>query len=180
LDQSDRISSTMRQVLDFSREQPVVLQSTDVVAAFRTVASLLDFRLRAKQIQWQAEPTEGSLTIAADPAQLQQVMVNLVINACDACQDSGTIALRASQDPASPGFIRLDVTDDGCGIPPDKIDAVFDPFFTTKPKGEGTGLGLPVVASIVRNHMGQISITSAERQGTTVSILWPAFRGAAP
>jgi signal transduction histidine kinase len=88
--------------------------------------------------------------------------------------------LRAWRDPASHGFIRLDVTDDGCGIPSDKIDAVFDPFFTTKPKGEGTGLGLPVVASIVRNHMGQIAITSAEGQGTTVSILWPVFRGAAP
>jgi signal transduction histidine kinase len=180
LDQSDRISSTLRQVLDFSREQSVVLQSTDVVAAFRAVASLLDFRLRAKQIHWQVEPAEGSLNIAADPDQLQQVLVNLVMNACDACQDSGTIALRAWRDPASPGCIRLDITDDGCGIPPDKIDAVFDPFFTTKPKGEGTGLGLPVVASIVRNHMGQIGITSAEKQGTTVSILWPAFRGAAP
>jgi signal transduction histidine kinase len=179
LDQSDRIASTLRQVLDFSREQPVVVQPTDAVAACRTVANLLDFRLRQKQIRWQVEPAEGSLFIAADPDQLQQVLVNLVMNACDACQDGGVIALRAWRDPASPGFVRLDVTDDGCGIPPEKIDAVFDPFFTSKPKGEGTGLGLPVAASIVRNHLGQISISSSEDQGTTVSILWPSDRGAA-
>jgi two-component system sensor histidine kinase HydH len=148
------------------------------VAAFGTVASLLDFRLRPKQIRWQVEPAEGAMFIAADPDQLQQVLVNLVMNACDACQEGGTISLRARRDPASPGFVRLDVSDDGCGIPAEKIDAVFDPFFTTKPKGEGTGLGLPVVASIVRNHLGQISISSNEGQGTTVTILWPVDRGA--
>jgi signal transduction histidine kinase len=189
LEQSDRIASTLRQVLDFSREQPVAMQPTDAVSAFRTIASLLNFRLRPKQIRLQIEPAEGALFIAADPDQLQQVLVNLVMNACDACQEDGTITLRARREPASPGFIRLDVTDDGCGIPPDKLDAVFDPFFTTKPKGEGTGLGLPVAASIVRNHQGQISITSTEGQGTTVSILWPqdnrednkgVDRGAAP
>ena len=179
LDQSDHIASTLRQVLDFSREQPVVLQSTDVVAAFRAVANLLDFRLRQKQIRCHVESAEGALFMAADPDQLQQVLVNLVMNACDACQDGGAIGLRAWRDPAAPGLVRLDVTDNGCGIPPDKIDAVFDPFFTTKPKGEGTGLGLPVAASIVRNHLGQISISSTEKQGTAVSILWPADRGAA-
>jgi len=177
LDQSDRIANTLRQVLDFSREQPVALQPTDVVAAFRTVVSLLDFRLRQKHIRWQVEPAESAIVIAADPDQLQQVLVNLVMNACDACQDGGAISLRAAHEPASPGFVRLDVSDDGCGIPPEKIDAVFDPFFTTKPKGEGTGLGLPVAASIVRNHLGQISITSNEGQGTTVTILWPADKG---
>jgi len=101
------------------------------------------------------------------------------MNACDACQVGGTIGLRAWREPASKGFIHLEVIDDGCGIPPDKIDAVFDPFFTTKPKGEGTGLGLPVAASIVRNHLGQITITSSEGQGTTVSILWPVHLGEA-
>jgi signal transduction histidine kinase len=178
LDQSDRIASTLRQVLDFSREQPVVVQSTDAVAAFRTVVNLLDFRFRQKGIRWRVEPAEGAIFIAADPDQLQQVLVNLVMNASDACQDGGTIGMRVWHDPSSTKFVRLDVTDDGCGIPPEKIDAVFDPFFTTKPKGEGTGLGLPVAASIVRNHLGQIGITSSEGQGTTVSILWPRDQAA--
>jgi signal transduction histidine kinase len=80
--------------------------------------------------------------------------------------------LRASPAP-QPGFVRIDVIDDGHGIPTAQLDAVFDPFFTTKPKGEGTGLGLPVAAGIVRNHQGQISISS-EGKGTTVTLLWPA------
>ena len=179
IDQSDRIASTLRQVLDFSREQPVAVQATDAVAAFHTVVNLLDFRFRQKEIQCQVSPAEAPFLIAADPDQLQQVLVNLVMNACDACQLGGTIGLRAWREPASKGFIHLEVIDDGCGIPPDKIDAVFDPFFTTKPKGEGTGLGLPVAASIVRNHLGQITITSSEGQGTTVSILWPVHLGEA-
>jgi two-component system sensor histidine kinase HydH len=177
LEQSDRISSTLRQVLDFSRDQPVVMQATDVVAACHTVAGLLDFRLRQKRVHCQVDPSGDSFFVAADPDQLQQVLVNLMMNACDACRSGGKITLHAWKDPASPDFVRLDVIDDGCGIPATKLDAVFDPFVTTKPKGEGTGLGLPVAASIVRNHQGQISITSTEGKGTTATVLWPADRG---
>jgi signal transduction histidine kinase len=173
LDQTDGIASTLRQVLDFSREQPVAVQPTDVVQAFRTVMSLLDFRLRAKNLDGRYEPVNGSFWLAADPDQLQQVLANLVLNACDACQPGGHILLRAGVEPSSPGFVRIDVIDNGCGIPAAQVDAVFDPFFTTKPKGEGTGLGLPVAAAIVRNHQGQISISS-DGKGTTVTLLWPA------
>ena len=178
LDQSDGIANTLRQVLDFSREQPVVVRPTDVAAAFHHVAGLLDFRLRQKRITCHVQPADSLLMVAADPDQLQQVLVNLLMNACDACGTGGTITLRARRDPASPEFVRIDVNDDGCGIPTAKLDSVFDPFFTTKPKGEGTGLGLPVVASIVRNHMGRISIASTEGEGTTVTVLWPLDPGA--
>jgi signal transduction histidine kinase len=180
LDQSDHISNTLRQVLDFSREQPVTVQPADILATARTVAGLLDFRLRAKSLHLRIDPAEGSLRVAADPDQLQQVLVNLVMNACDACTPGGRITLHAWLDPGWPGFVRLDVADDGCGIPASKLEAVFDPFFTTKPKGEGTGLGLPVAASIVRNHQGQISISSGEGSGTTVTVLWPKSQGSEP
>ena len=180
LEQSDHISSTLRQVLDFSREQPVAVRPTELAAAFRSVADLLDFRLRGKRIHWRVDLPEGSLRVAADPDQLQQVLVNLVMNACDACAVGGTIFLRARHDPDSPGLVRMEVSDDGCGIPATNLDAVFDPFFTTKPKGEGTGLGLPVAASIVRNHQGQISIGSREGGGVTVTMLWPVDRGSEP
>jgi signal transduction histidine kinase len=173
LEQTDHIASTVRQVLDFSREQPVSVQPIDVGRTFRTVVSLLDFRLRAKQIDCVCEPENGGFEVAADPDQLQQVLVNLVLNACDACAHGGRIELRASSDSSSAGLVRIDIMDDGCGIPAAKLDAVFDPFYTTKPKGEGTGLGLPVAAAIVRNHRGQISIASSEGHGTTVSLLWP-------
>jgi signal transduction histidine kinase len=100
-------------------------------------------------------------------------LANLVLNACDACARGGTIVLRASIDAEEPGQVRIDVIDDGCGVPDANLDAVFDPFFTTKPKGEGTGLGLPVAAGIVRNHRGKISIASHEGKGTTVTVFWP-------
>jgi len=177
LEQSDHISNTLRQVLDFSRAQPVSVQAIDVMAACEKVGALLDFRLRQKRIGWQAEASGGPLAVAADPDQLQQVLVNLVLNAVDACGPGGRIQLHAERCEVPAGFIRLEVTDDGCGIPATMLDAVFDPFFTTKPKGEGTGLGLPVTASIVRNHGGQISIRSTEGKGTTVTLLLPKDRG---
>ena len=173
LEQSDHISTTLRQVLDFSREQPVELRPTDVLASFQSAFGLLDFRLRQKRIQHRVEPSEGAFVIAADPDQFQQVLANLVLNACDAGAPGGTIVLRASIDAEEPGQVRIDVIDDGCGVPDANLDAVFDPFFTTKPKGEGTGLGLPVAAGIVRNHRGKISIASHEGKGTTVTVFWP-------
>jgi signal transduction histidine kinase len=178
LEQSDRIASTLRQVLDFSREQPVVVQPTDVAAVFTAIVGLLDFRLRAKRLRCDSDTGDEACRVAADPDQLQQVLVNLVMNACDACAPGGRIVLRARPAEDPPGFVRIEVVDNGCGIPAEKQEAVFDPFYTTKPKGEGTGLGLPVAASIVRNHQGQISIASEAGRGTTVTVLWPGPQGA--
>lgn len=178
LEQSDHISNTLRQVLDFSREQPVASRPTDVLSAFYSVLALLEFRLRQKDLRHRVEPATGAFVIAADPDQFQQVLANLVLNACDACNAGGAVVLRASIDDSHPGFVRIDVVDDGHGIEAASLDAVFDPFFTTKPKGEGTGLGLPVVAGIVRNHRGKISLFSIEGEGTTVTVLWPMDRSA--
>ena len=180
LDQSDRIAGTLRQVLDFSREQPVACQLVGVAPAFQAVADLLGFRLRRKGITLIIPPLPDGLSLAADPDQLQQVLVNLVMNAMDACAPGGEVTLSAWASSTSPGFLRMTVADSGRGIPPDQLDAVFDPFFTTKPKGEGTGLGLPVVASITRNHRGHISLSSAFGKGTTVTLLWPTECGDAP
>ena len=103
-------------------------------------------------------------------------MINVLMNACDACGQGGAIRIGAR--PSDDGErVRLDVHDTGEGIPAENLLAVFDPFFTTKKRGEGTGLGLPVAASIVRNHGGEISLASAAGDGTTVTILWPTQRG---
>jgi signal transduction histidine kinase len=75
---------------------------------------------------------------------------------------------------AGRGLVALEIIDQGCGIALEHLHAVFDPFFTTKKGGEGTGLGLPIVASIVRNHGGEINLSSAQGKGTTVTVLWPA------
>jgi two-component system sensor histidine kinase HydH len=77
--------------------------------------------------------------------------------------------------PAGPDRLRIVCVDDGCGVAGEHLNAVFDPFFTTKKRGEGTGLGLSIVASIVRNHGGDVRLASVAGRGTTVTILWPTL-----
>jgi signal transduction histidine kinase len=110
--------------------------------------------------------------LVADPDQLQQVLVNLLLNACDASAAGQRVRLTA--EAGAGGMVRLEIVDQGSGIAPEHMNAVFDRFFTTKPRGEGTGLGLPIAASIVRNHRGQIQLASQPGRGTTVTVLWPA------
>ena len=131
-------------------------------------------KLESKRLSLEVALDDDLPMLAADPDQLQQVLVNLLLNACDACARRGRITVRLASDTGAVAGVRIDVCDDGCGIPASNINAVFDPFFTTKKRGEGTGLGLSVVSSIVRNHYGEVSLTSQEGQGTTVTVFWPA------
>jgi signal transduction histidine kinase len=172
--QIDRISSTIRQVLDFSRSQPVDVRPVDPASAIRSVVGLLEHRFRQDDLSVRVDVDPELPSIAADPNQFEQVMINVLLNACDACSRGGTIEVSARLD-AERGAdrMRLEIRDDGAGIPAEHLLAVFDPFFTTKKRGEGTGLGLPVAASIVRNHGGEIGLASVPGEGTAVSILWP-------
>lgn len=174
--QIDRISSTIRQVLDFSRAQAVEVSAVDPSAALRSTLDLLDHRFHQQELQVHYEIEPEVPPIAADPHQLQQVLINLLLNACDACTRTGRIWITVRRDALGPR-VRWEIRDNGSGIPTEHLLAVFDPFFTTKKRGEGTGLGLPVAASIVRNHGGEISLTSALGEGTTVTIVWPASQG---
>ena len=92
------------------------------------------------------------------------MLVNIILNACDACPTGGTIAISVRSDDDA-ARVRWEIRDNGTGIPEQDLLAVFDPFFTTKKRGEGTGLGLPVAASIVRNHGGEISLASVLATG---------------
>ncbi len=173
--QIDQISSLIGKLLDFSREQAVTVQRLNPVEAANAVVGLLEWRLRQKGVATRIQTAAHLPALAADPDQFQQVLVNLVMNACDACDKAGTVTLSFARADSS-DWLRIDITDDGCGIPPEHLDAVFDPFFTTKKRGEGTGLGLPVVASIARNHGAEITLVSKPRAGTTVTLLWPVAR----
>jgi len=174
--QIDRISSIIRQVLDFSSAQPVELRSVHAGAALQATLDLLEHRFRQQQLDLQVDVRPDVPPLAADANQLQQVLINVILNACDACSKGGTIAISAKKDDGA-ARVRWEIRDNGAGIPAQDLLAVFDPFFTTKKRGEGTGLGLPVAASIVRNHGGDISLASVLGEGTTVTILWPSKRG---
>ena len=106
----------------------------------------------------------------ANPDQIQQIMVNLTVNAIDACSSGGTVRLssRVHEDR-----VVLEVTDDGHGISREHQKQVFDPFFTTKKRGQGTGLGLWVVAQLARQQAAEIELESAPERGTTVRVNWP-------
>jgi two-component system cell cycle sensor histidine kinase/response regulator CckA len=140
-------------------------------------------------------PTEVSIVMrsdapgcvaCADPTRVQQILMNLVSNAKDACSSGGQITITLSCAPPLTGaetspegpvewpWVRIEVADTGCGIPPENLGRVFDPFFTTKAPGQGTGLGLSQVFGLVTQHEGRTSIESSEAGGTAVTITLPA------
>jgi signal transduction histidine kinase len=176
----DNISTTIRQLLDFSRRSPAERKPVALTAIVGHTRDLLQWKLDATAVRLDVAIEPDLPMLNADADQLQQVLVNLLLNACDASPAGGIVLLAASKD--DDGMVRIDSIDYGCGIPPEHIQAVFDPFFTTKQRGEGTGLGLPIAASIVRNHGGQIDLTSMTGKGTTVTIRWPVapVAGGAP
>jgi signal transduction histidine kinase len=108
----------------------------------------------------------------------EQVLVNLLLNACDACEEGGAVSLRVGVDEAC-AHVEFVVTDDGVGISSDAAERVTEPFFTTKPEGKGTGLGLAIANEIVKHHFGSLRLgPRADGRGTRASVELPASTGA--
>lgn len=178
IDQIDRVSRTIRQLLDFSRIQPAQVRPVELWQATRAVEELVRLEAERRKIRLTVEVPPELPRVSADPDQLQQALVNLVINALDACGPGGRVRLQAEPagaqaEGALGDRVTLRISDDGTGIPPELLSHVFDPFFTTKKRGQGTGLGLTIVAQIVRNHGGTVEMDSAPGRGTVVTLSWP-------
>ena len=183
-----RSSNLTRQLQAFARRQPMSPQPVDIKASIEGMSSLLR-RLLGNDIRldWVPEPGVGAVLL--DPGQIEQVVVNLCINARDALAGSGTIRIEARNVRLSPAetarlqeiapgdFIQLTIRDDGLGIPAEIQDRIFDPFFTTKPSDKGTGLGLAIVYAIVRQNGGGIRVESEPGQGTAFHIFLPRCDG---
>ncbi len=185
---ANRAAALVRQLLAFSRKQtlnPENLSVQDVVSETHYLLT----RLLGEAVTLHLEMAPELWTVRADHQQLEQVLMNLVVNARDAMQTSGTVTIHVRNvtrpDPGEDGgaardFVEICVTDTGPGIDPSVIDKVFDPFFTTKPKGEGTGLGLSTVYGIVKQSGGFIFAENAEAGGARFRILLPRAREEAP
>lgn len=172
VDEIDRISRTIRELLDFSRTSREAVGGVAALSAVaKEVADLLSFEARTRRLSIDVDVPPSLPPLAANADPLKQVLVNLVLNALHASAPGGRVAIRARAG-AGP-TCAFEVVDQGAGIPADLRHRVFDPFFTTKKRGKGTGLGLTVAAQIVRNHGGEIDLESAVGRGTRVRVAWP-------
>jgi PAS domain S-box-containing protein len=177
-DAYERCAHLTQQLLTLSRKRkalPVALSLSALVARLEPlIRSVL-----GERIQLHLELAPGSTSITADPLQIEQAVMNLIVNARDAMPDGGDLAVRVELrhevhdlNDARPQ-VRLSVADGGCGIPHELRSRIFEPFFTTKPIGHGTGLGLSTVYAIVRDSGARIAFDSEPGRGTTFHIDWP-------
>ena len=183
-----RAADLTRQLLAYSRRQVVAPKVIDLTEAVRNLDSMLR-RLIREDIELDLTLAPTPLAVRSDPGQIEQVVLNLVVNARDAMPQGGRIAVRAesvqldahqpdNSPPAPPGpYVHLAVADTGSGLTADARAHLFEPFFTTKELGKGTGLGLATVYGIVKQNGGFIYVDSAVDQGTTVRIYLPPASG---
>lgn len=169
MDQIDRVTRLIQQLLDYVRPAPASVQSIDLARALQVVQNLLAAQAAKRNVTLRVDAQPDTSSLQGDPDQMQQIIVNLALNAIDACDKGGTVVLGAAK---RDGTVALEVVDDGQGIPPELQTQVFDPFFTTKKRGQGTGLGLWVVAQLVRAQSAQIELDSKPGRGTTVRVVW--------
>lgn len=183
-----RATALTRQILAFSRHQQLELKPVNLNQTVGEFAPILR-RLIGERIRIQLHLAPMLPLVMADTSQMEQILLNLVINARDAIEKQGTItittfSLRIEPEPIQPRFalspgiyVGLQVSDNGCGIDPAILPRIFEPFFTTKSQGQGTGLGLSTVFGIVKQHRGHIDVQSTPGQGATFTIYLPALDG---
>ncbi len=183
---AERAANLTRQLLMFSRRQVVQTRDLDLNEIIADFAKMLK-RVVGENIELELE-LQPSSKIVADAGMLDQVLLNLVINARDAMPQGGQIRIQtepvqitnpADAESRAGDFVLLSVTDSGCGMPPEILHRIFEPFFTTKEVGRGTGLGLATVYGIIKQHQGWITVDSQVGIGSTFKIYLPVSRAAA-
>jgi two-component system, cell cycle sensor histidine kinase and response regulator CckA len=173
---AERASRLTSQLLVFSRAEVVQRRVVDLAEVLGGLTSLLA-RTLGENVSFQTDVERPLLRVEADPTQMEQVLVNLVVNARDAMPAGGELRIELGNAPSALGggdAVRLRVRDTGDGMTPDVVERAFEPFYTTKAKGEGTGLGLATVYGIVTQTGGTVEIQSAPGAGTTIEVLLPA------
>jgi two-component system NtrC family sensor kinase len=172
INQTMRCQQIVNRLLDFSRHSLGQKRLFDPNEVIRNCVDLVHHQAFFHNIKIQQELDPRLPQIIGDPGQIQQVFTNLLLNAADAMNGSGTITVSSHPTLGAKG-VELRFTDTGCGIPPEVRDKIFDPFFTTKPPGKGTGLGLSIVYGVIQRHGGTIKADNPPGGGTTFTVTLP-------
>ncbi|HTI73092.1 MAG TPA: PAS domain S-box protein [Candidatus Limnocylindria bacterium] len=186
----DRAASLTRQLLAFSRRQTMETRNLNLNELVENMSKLIR-RILGEDVQMQVHFMSHPALVRADTGMIEQVLLNLVVNARDAMPTGGRLVIELSQNQfdatsiehlpqaRAGAFVTLSVTDTGCGIPTQNIPRIFEPFFTTKDVGKGTGLGLATVYGIVQQHQGWVNVYSEVGKGTTFRVYLPSLAATA-
>jgi len=187
LSAAEKAASLTQSLLAFSRKQVITLKPLDLNAAIRTVKKLL-MRIISEDIEFKTMFSGGKLIVMADTGQFDQIIMNIVVNSCDAMPHGGKLVISTKALTIDGDFISkngfgekgeyalVSVTDTGIGMDDKTVERIFEPFYTTKEVGKGTGLGLSTVYGIVKQHKGYITVESKPGKGTTFSIYLPRVK----
>jgi signal transduction histidine kinase len=164
----DRLNRVVNEFLDYARPAPLKREPVLLSGLLDSCLELLAPVIKQAGVTVKRAYPQGEHKVDADPNQLRQVFLNLILNAVQAMHHGGEVTLDLRQEG---GFTRVSVRDSGPGIPPDKLRQVFEPFYSTKPGG--TGLGLPIAQRIVSEHGGRLAIESKPGEGTAATVILP-------
>jgi two-component system cell cycle sensor histidine kinase/response regulator CckA len=181
---SERATSLTKQLLAFGRKQMLELKVINPNDAIHEFVKILR-RLIGENIDLVTRLDESLASVRADPSQVEQILMNMAVNARDAMTRGGCLTIETAnvmldheyartRPEVKPGpYVRIAISDNGCGMDGETVNRIFDPFFTTKEKGVGTGLGLSTVYGIVKQHQGHVAVYSEPGRGTTFKIYLP-------
>jgi len=170
--QSQRASEIVRNLLDFSRSEQPVSEPVNIVQILRDTLKLVQNQVTLSGVEVERDLPSDLPIIHGNPKTLQQIFLNLFINAIQAMRDGGTLAVRARTENGG-HWLKVEVADTGTGIAPEDLPHIFEPFYTTKEVGRGTGLGLSVSYSIAQKHGGHIEVKSQKGAGSTFTVVLP-------
>jgi signal transduction histidine kinase len=177
-----RIEALIRQLLDFARRNPPTKKSVDLLKVIRETADLLAPQIQRRKAQLTIDGGRALQQTRVYTRQVQQVLMNLILNAVEAMPEGGKVEIGVrpvrARPPAQPemdegNYICVDVKDNGEGISEENLSHIFEPFFTTKDVGQGTGLGLSIAYGMIQEHGGWIDVASKQGQGSCFSIYFP-------
>ena len=170
--QANRCRDIIRGLLDFSRQRKPDATVCNINSVMQECLTFVENQASFQNIEFVEHFNPDLPLILVDPSQMQQVFLNMIINAAEAMEEGGELTIQTKLDPAEE-FITIEISDTGHGIPEENFGRLFDPFFTTKEVGHGTGLGLAISYGIIKEHKGTINVESTLGKGTTFIIRLP-------